>query len=218
MSIVAITPELVLKAYASGVFPMAESREADTLFWVDPNERGILPLDGFHISRKLAKTLRTDYFRVTINRAFTAVIEACSMVRKADSDTWINQTIIDLYTALHRAGHVHSVECWRDDKLAGGLYGVSLGGAFFGESMFHRETDASKVALVHLVARLKAGGYSLLDTQFVTDHLAQFGALEISRNQYLKKLDQALHINGDFYLLNETVAGSEILQSITHTS
>ncbi|MEI9993188.1 MAG: leucyl/phenylalanyl-tRNA--protein transferase [Rhizomicrobium sp.] len=186
-----LTPELLLAAYAEGLFPMAERRDDPALFWVSPERRGVIPLDGsFHVSHRLARTVRSGRFTVTFDRAFVAVMEACGGDRE---QTWINPEILRLYTALHGDGHAHSVECWRDGVLAGGLYGVSLGAAFFGESMFSRQRDASKVALVHLVTQLARGGYILLDTQFLTAHLAQFGAQEISRGAYLARLEEALN-------------------------
>jgi leucyl/phenylalanyl-tRNA--protein transferase len=187
-----ITPELLLRAYAAGIFPMAESAGSDELHWYDPTMRGILPLDRFHVPRSLRKTVRHSPFEVRADTAFRAVVEACGAPAPERESTWINGRIVDLYTELFRRGFAHSVECWREGRLVGGLYGVSLGGAFFGESMFSRETDASKVALVHLVARLVAGGYELLDTQFVTGHLGRFGAVEIPRREYRTRLARAL--------------------------
>jgi leucyl/phenylalanyl-tRNA--protein transferase len=187
-----ITPELLLRAYAAGIFPMAESAGSDELHWYDPTMRGILPLDRFHVPRSLRKTVRRSPFEVRTDTAFRAVVEACGAPAPERESTWINGRIVDLYTELFRRGFAHSVECWREGRLVGGLYGVSLGGAFFGESMFSRETDASKVALVHLVARLVAGGYELLDTQFVTGHLGRFGAVEIPRREYRTRLARAL--------------------------
>ena len=187
-----LTPELLLQAYASGVFPMAERRDDPELFWVDPQQRGILPLDGFHLSRRLARTLRQQPFRVTLDADFVSVIAACATPRPEASETWINPRIEKLYGQLARMGNAHSVECWQEGRLCGGLYGVSLGAAFFGESMFSRETDASKVALVHLVVMLKRAGYRLLDTQFVTRHLSQFGTIEIPRLEYRKLLRNAI--------------------------
>ena len=189
-----ITPELILRAYAIGLFPMAEERDSVDLHWVEPERRGVFPLDGLIVSRSLAKILRADRFEVTANGAFREVMEACA----ARDKTWINEEILRLYTALHERGHAHSVEARLDGELVGGLYGVSLGGAFFGESMFHRARDASKVALVHLVARLKLGGFRLLDTQFLTDHLASLGAIEISRGEYRRRLAAALTHEADF--------------------
>ena len=187
-----ITPEVLLRAYACGIFPMAESVDDPTLFWVEPEIRGLIPLDGFRISSRLARTVRSEVFRITVNTAFKAVIDGCAAPTPGRDDTWINRRIRDLYTALHEIGHCHSVEVWQGEDLAGGLYGVSLGRAFFGESMFHRSRDASKVELVHLVARLIAGGSKLLDTQFVTTHLAQFGAEEIPREVYKQQLAESV--------------------------
>jgi leucyl/phenylalanyl-tRNA--protein transferase len=187
-----ITPDLLLQAYRCGIFPMAESADDPRLHWYEPRRRGILPLDGFHIARSLAKTTRSDGFEVVTDRDFDATIAACAESAPARDNTWINATIRRLYRSLFDRGHCHSVEAYREGRLVGGLYGVSIGGAFFGESMFHRETDASKVALVHLVARLKRGGYRLLDTQFVTSHLASFGAVEIDKRLYQTLLAQAL--------------------------
>ena len=187
-----ITPEILLRAYAQGVFPMAERRDATELYWVSPERRGIIPLDAFHVPRRLARTVRSDHFTVSTDTHFVDVVHACAEAQLGREQSWINAEIVRLYTALHASGHAHSVECWRDEKMVGGLYGVSLGAAFFGESMFSRERDASKVALVHLVARLIEGGYELLDTQFITAHLAQFGTIEIPRDEYLARLDRAL--------------------------
>jgi leucyl/phenylalanyl-tRNA---protein transferase len=187
-----ITPEVLLRAYACGIFPMAESADDPTLFWVEPEMRGVIPLQGFRIPSRLARTVRSDAFTVTVNRAFKAVMAGCAAPQTGREETWINTRIRDLYGGLHALGHGHSVEVWRDDDLVGGLYGVSLGRAFFGESMFHRVRDASKVALVHLVARLIAGGFELLDTQYVTDHLKTFGAIEIPRRRYSALLDKAV--------------------------
>ncbi|HEY4942953.1 MAG TPA: leucyl/phenylalanyl-tRNA--protein transferase [Rhizomicrobium sp.] len=188
-----LTPELVLRAYAEGLFPMAERRDDPTLFWVSPERRGVIPLDGFHVPRRLARTVRGDRFAVTTNRAFVDVMRACAEAAPGRDQSWINDEIVRLYTALHATGYAHSVECWQGGALVGGLYGVSLGAAFFGESMFSRERDASKVALVHLVAQLKIGRYRLLDTQFLTAHLARFGAREIPRLAYLAQLEEALN-------------------------
>jgi leucyl/phenylalanyl-tRNA--protein transferase len=189
-----ITPDILLRAYAQGVFPMAERREDTELFWVSPERRGVLPLDAFHIPKRLARTVRSDRFQVTANVAFIDVMKACAAPAPGREQSWINDEILHLYTALHASGHAHSIESWRDGKLAGGLYGVHLGAAFFGESMFSRETDASKVALVHLVARLIEGGFQLLDTQFITAHLARFGTVEIARREYLARLKRAIAI------------------------
>jgi leucyl/phenylalanyl-tRNA--protein transferase len=187
-----ITPEILLAAYAEGIFPMAERRDDSTLFWVSPEMRGVIPLNGFHVPKRLARTVRSDRFTVTSDVAFVDVMHACAEPAPDRKESWINAEIVRLYTALHATGYAHSIECWREGALVGGLYGVSLAGAFFGESMFSRERDASKVALVHLVARLIAQEFQLLDAQFLTKHLKTFGAVEIPRNQYLRRLDQAL--------------------------
>ena len=193
-----LTPELLLRAYAAGIFPMAESRNGTNIFWVDPEVRTILPFADFRVPRSLRKTVRRGPFEVRYDTAFARVIQACAEVTPARRDTWINDEIIAAYSALHELGHAHSVECWRGGKLVGGLYGVALGGAFCGESMFSRYTDASKVALVHLVARLKLGGFTLLDVQFVTDHLRRFGVAEIPARQYLRRLGEALEVSAAF--------------------
>ncbi|MEX1148353.1 MAG: leucyl/phenylalanyl-tRNA--protein transferase [Sphingomonadales bacterium] len=213
-----ITPELLLHAYAQGYFPMAESATAEDLFWVDPEERGLLPLDAFHLPRRLARLVRRERFTVTCDRAFDDVMRHCAMSNRGRESTWINPTILQLYGALHRLGFAHSVECWRDDLLAGGLYGVSLGAGFFGESMFHIERDASKVALVYLVARLRYGDYRLLDTQFVTEHLSQFGAIEIPRAEYRLRLQDALSSDGDFSALPFSTSGERVAHLSTQTS
>jgi len=187
-----ITPEILLKAYAAGIFPMAEDADDPTIYWVEPKARGILPLDGFHVAKRLARTVRSDGFTVRVDQDFDAVIAGCAAPRRDAERTWINARIRDLYGALFDAGHAHTVEVYAEDRLVGGLYGVSLGAAFFGESMFHTVRDASKVALVHLVARLRAGGYRLADTQFITDHLAQFGAEEVPRHVYKRRLAEAI--------------------------
>src|SRR5579871_3619039 len=196
-----ITPEVLLRAYACGIFPMAESADDPTLFWVEPEMRGVIPLEGFRIASRLARTVRSDTFCVTVNTAFKAVIAGCAAPQAGREDTWINKRIFDLYVGLQQLGHAHSVEVWQNDDLVGGLYGVNLGRAFFGESMFHRVRDASKVALVHLVARLIAGGFELLDTQYVTDHLRGFGAVEVPRRRYMALLEQALAGNANFKAL-----------------
>lgn len=213
-----ITAELVLRAYACGLFPMADDRDAEEMFWVDPEQRGVLPLDGFRLSRSLKKTIRQDRFLVTADEAFDQVILACAEARPGRDTTWINQGIIRLYTELNRLGAAHSIECWQDGRLVGGLYGVDLAGAFFGESMFHRTTDASKVALAHLVARLICGGYKLLDCQFITGHLTSLGAIEISKAQYREQLKTALAVKGDFYSLGSPSSADVVLQSITQRS
>jgi leucyl/phenylalanyl-tRNA---protein transferase len=200
--VIRLTPAMLLRAYAAGVFPMAESADDPNLFWVDPTRRGIIPLDGFHIPRRLTRILRRGAFAVRCDSDFAGVVRGCAEAGETRPSTWINDEIVRLYTALAAQGHAHSVECWLDsgngDELVGGLYGVSLGGAFFGESMFSRVTDASKVALVHLVARLRLGGYRLLDTQFVTPHLRRFGAVEISRARYHRLLADALGYSARF--------------------
>jgi leucyl/phenylalanyl-tRNA--protein transferase len=183
---------MLLRAYAEGLFPMAERRGDPTLYWVSPEKRGIIPLDMFHVPHRLARTVRSGAFTVTADTAFRDVIEACAAPAPGREETWINDEILRLYCALHSTGHAHSIECWQDRELVGGLYGVRLGAAFFGESMFSRARDASKVALVHLVDGLKRGGFVLLDSQFITAHLARFGAIEIPREQYLMKLAHAL--------------------------
>ncbi len=190
-----LTPELLLRAYTVGVFPMAESRDAPTISWIDPRNRGILPLDAFHVPKSLRKTVRKGVFDVRCNTAFAEVIQECAMRTVGRRETWINVQIEDAVNQLHQMGYAHSVECWQEGRLLGGLYGVALGGVFFGESMFSRATDASKVALVHLVARLRLGRFRLLDTQFTTDHLKRFGAVEIPARDFLPKLESALSIH-----------------------
>ncbi|HMK78130.1 MAG TPA: leucyl/phenylalanyl-tRNA--protein transferase [Xanthobacteraceae bacterium] len=187
-----LTPEVLLKAYACGIFPMAENADDPALFWIDPPKRGIIPLDAFHIPSRLARTVRNTRFSVTCDRDFEAVIEGCAAPGPKRARTWINARIRALYAALYRIGHCHTVEVRDGERLVGGLYGVSLGGAFFGESMFHVERDCSKIALVHLIARLKAAGYRLLDTQFLTDHLKLFGACEVPQPRYHRMLAAAL--------------------------
>ncbi|HEY0219585.1 MAG TPA: leucyl/phenylalanyl-tRNA--protein transferase [Afipia sp.] len=211
-----ITPEVLLRAYACGIFPMAESADDPTLFWVEPELRGVIPLDGFRVSSRLARTVRSGTFHVTVNTAFARTVDGCAAPQEGREDTWINRRIRELYTALHQTGHCHSVEAWQDGDLVGGLYGVSLGGAFFGESMFHRARDASKVALVHLVARLIAGGFTLLDTQFVTAHLRSFGAVEVPRRRYRTMLDAATAHDANFFALpvNEAVKGADAMDII----
>jgi leucyl/phenylalanyl-tRNA--protein transferase len=206
-----ITAEVLLKAYAVGIFPMAESAEDPELFWVEPERRGVLPLETFHVPRRLARTIRSDRFEIRIDTDFEAVIAGCAAPGPGRRKTWINGRIRVLYGDLFRLGHVHTVETWLEDRLVGGLYGVSIGGAFFGESMFSLETDASKVALVHLVARLKHGGYSLLDTQFVTEHLSGFGAKEIPRREYRGLLDRALALDGNFKAFGNRVSGARVI-------
>jgi leucyl/phenylalanyl-tRNA--protein transferase len=193
-----LTPDLLLRAYTIGLFPMAETADDPELFWVDPERRGIIPLDAFHVPGSLKKTVRRDMFVVEADRDFVGVLEGCAELSAKRRATWINSEIVRLYGELHRRGFAHSVECRRDGRLVGGLYGVALGGAFFGESMFSRDPDASKVALVHLVVRLIRGGFTLLDTQFVTPHLARFGAIEITRAAYRRQLAKALEVQAHF--------------------
>ena len=214
MEHVELTPQLILQAYANGVFPMGEARDDDRIYWVAPKLRGIIPLNGFHVSRSLAKLIRKDRYQITFNRDFAGVMAGCA----EREETWINDQILSLYLDMHEAGHAHSVECWKDGTLAGGLYGVSLGAAFFGESMFSRQTDASKVALVHLVARLREGGYMLLDTQFNTEHLKRFGAETIAQESYLERLERAIMVPAEFSKMAESLNGAQLLQSITQTS
>lgn len=217
-----ISPELLLSAYAEGVFPMAEDRKDPTLFWVDPELRGILPFDTFHVPKRLQKTIRQEPYELRFDTAFRDVMVHCAASSQGRPSTWISDRIIDLYSNLHSLGHAHSVECWDGDRLVGGLYGVSLGRAFFGESMFSRETDASKIALVYLVARLHHGGYKLLDTQFVTEHLRQFGAVEIPRSEYKGILESAVHSElsspATFSSMSTAATASDILQSISQMS
>jgi leucyl/phenylalanyl-tRNA---protein transferase len=234
-----LDPELVLGAYAVGVFPMADARDAAGVYWVEPHRRAILPLDGFHLSRSLKKTIAADRFRVTADAAFEDVIALCAESASDRPDTWINTTIENVFTTLHFRGHAHSVECWDGDRLVGGLYGLALGRAFFGESMVSRATDASKVALAWLVARLRVGGFTLLDCQFMTEHLASLGAAEISRNDYVALLGAAVSVGsfapgsppvaGDFGALDRLPAagaatvsapllGKDIVQLLTQTS
>ena len=212
----AITPEIMLRAYAAGIFPMAETADDPGLFWVEPEWRGIIPLDGFHLSSRLARTVRSDRFEVRVDSDFAAVIAACAEERPDRPETWINTRIREIFGELFTLGHAHTVECWRDGRLVGWLYGLSLGAAFFGESMFHRETDASKVALVHLVARLRHGRYRLLDTQFQTGHLAQFGTIEIPRDAYRLRLEDALQQQGNWFAwpAAATVTGADVLAAL----
>ena len=195
-----ITPDILLKAYATGIFPMAEDADDPTIYWVEPRARGVLPLDRFHVPRRLARTVRADLFEVVSDRDFDAVIDGCAAPRRDTARTWINARIRELYGALFDDGHCHTVEVYLDGRLVGGLYGVSLGAAFFGESMFHEVRDASKVALVHLVARLRAGGYRLADTQFLTDHLSQFGVEELPRHIYKRRLAAAVGQSADWQI------------------
>jgi len=214
---VELSAELVLKAYACGLFPMAECKDDPSVFWVDPDWRGVIPLDAFHLPRRLARTVRSDKFQITVDRDFDQVIRKCAESTPKRAESWINGGIVEVYNELHRQGNAHSVECWRGRQLVGGLYGVSLGAAFFGESMFSRQRDASKVALVHLVDRLRAGGYDLLDTQFVTPHLSNFGAVELPRGTYLERLRAALERQATFYPFESEIL-PDMMQSSTQTS
>jgi leucyl/phenylalanyl-tRNA--protein transferase len=213
-----ITPQVLLKAYAVGIFPMAESADDPGLYWIEPESRGIIPLDGFHLPQRLRRTVASNHFEIRVDHDFAAVIDGCAGAAIARPKTWINGRIRKLYGELFERGACHTVEAWRDGRLVGGLYGIVLGGAFFGESMFSRERDASKVALVHLVARLKVGGFCLLDTQFTTPHLKQFGAIDIDRRVYQELLDQALAERADFYRLPGGATSDVVLQSVSHTS
>ncbi len=213
-----ITPEILLKAYAAGIFPMAESDDDPALYWIDPEKRGILPLGDFHVSKRLIRTIKRQRFQVRIDTSFDEVINACARQSADRPSTWINERIVSLYSQLFKMGHCHTIEAWQDGELAGGLYGIRLGGAFFGESMFTTKTDASKVALVYLVARLIHGGFTLLDTQFVTDHLKRFGTLEVSREAYHMLLAQALNRQGDFFSFSVDAGPEEVLQLVSQTS
>jgi leucyl/phenylalanyl-tRNA--protein transferase len=211
-------PRDLLDCYRMGVFPMADSRDDPHLFLVDPDERGIIPLDRFRVSRSLRKVIRQEIYDVHTDTAFLQVIEGCAAPGPGRRNTWINARIVNLYGALHEMGHAHSVECWRDGDLVGGLYGVSLQAAFFGESMFSRADNASKVALAHLVARLRQRGYRLLDAQFITDHLAQFGAEAIDRDTFHARLAEALSADASFGEPSDRLSGDQVLQLITQTS
>jgi leucyl/phenylalanyl-tRNA---protein transferase len=216
---IALTPELLLRAYAAGIFPMAEDAEDREVFWVDPDQRGVLPLDRFHLPRGVRRALRQELFEIRCDSAFAEVVRGCAEPRPERPKTWINDEIVQLYTALFRLGFAHSVECWHEGALVGGLYGVALGGAFFGESMFSRVSEASKMALAQLVARLRLGGFRLLDTQFVTPHLERFGAVEIPRRQYHRELAAALAVEA--YFPGEPLGGEDalsLLQSSTPIS
>jgi len=209
-----LTPELLLRAYCSGVFPMAESADTDEVFWVDPEARGIIPLNGLHVSKSLRKRLLSGGYNFTADACFERVLDAC-----ADrEETWINASIKTQYTELHRLGFAHSIEVWRDEDLIGGLYGVSISGAFFGESMFSAQTDGSKLALIALIARLNFGGFQLLDTQFINDHLITLGGVEIPRRKFRKMLKDALLVNADFDALSDDATVQELLQLSTQTS
>lgn len=213
-----ITPQVLLKAYTCGIFPMAESAEDKSLFWVEPEYRGIFPLQRLHISRSLAKAVRRDDYLIRIDHDFEQVIDACAARAHGRQTTWINERIRRLYGELFEMGHCHTVEVWREGEMIGGLYGVRLRGAFFGESMFHRASNASKIAFVHLAARLVAGGFTLLDAQFLTGHLASLGAIEISRQSYQAELAEALERDADFYQLPLDTSGASCLQLLSQTS
>ncbi len=213
-----ITPDMLLRAYACGVFPMAEGRDDPEIHWIDPRQRGVLPLEDFHLPHRLARTIRQNRFEVRCDTAFEAVLEGCAEPAPGRVDTWINPVILSLMRQLFERGYAHSVECWRGERLVGGLYGVAISGAFFGESMFSRERDASKVALAHLVLRMKLGGYRLLDTQFVTDHLRQFGAVEVARAAYRRLLAAALATPAQFHGEVSDSVVAAFTQSITQTS
>ncbi len=213
----AFDPYAILDCYARGVFPMADARDDESVFLIDPEHRGVLAFQQFHVSRRLARTVRAETFDVRINTAFSRVVSLCAEAQPNRTETWINRPIEQVYGDLHRIGHAHSVECWKDGELVGGLYGVSLGGAFFGESMFSRVTDASKVALVHLVARLISAGFVLLDTQFITEHLSRFGTQEIPRVEYHRRLSAALEREAHFQRV-AAMTGAAALQVISQAS
>ncbi|HEY3695464.1 leucyl/phenylalanyl-tRNA--protein transferase [Phenylobacterium sp.] len=210
-------PRDLLDCYARGVFPMADARDDERVFLVDPERRGVIPLTAFHVARRLARTVRAEPFEIRADADFRGVVQACATAGPGRLETWISHPIEDLYVQLHELGFAHSVECWLDGEMVGGLYGVSLKGAFFGESMFSRRRDASKVALVHLVARLVAGGYRLLDAQFMTGHLTQFGATEISRADYHRRLKAALSVEAEFQRAG-ALGGAAALQVISQAS
>jgi leucyl/phenylalanyl-tRNA--protein transferase len=209
-----LTPELLLHAYSLGLFPMAEHRDDPEIFWVDPRRRGIVPLDRFHISRSLARRIRRGDYRVTVDADFAGVMDGCA----EREETWINAEIRRLYEALHRMGRAHSLEVWMDGILAGGVYGVTLGAAYFGESMFSRRTDASKIALAYLVDRLRLAGFRLFDTQFLTPHLASLGGVEISRAEYQRRLRDAVRHSADFTAPPLPASPQDVLQRKTQTS
>ena len=212
------TPELLLRAYCAGIFPMGETRGDPTLYWVDPEKRAIIELDQFHLPRRLARTVRNGPFEVSCDTDFTGTLRACAEPRPGHPESWINEPIVDLYSELYRRGHAHSVECRLNGELVGGLYGVTVGGAFFGESMFSRVRDASKVALVHLVARLIKGGFSLLDCQFMTEHLRAFGAVEIDRDAFRALLADAIEKPAVFQRELGTEEACDLVQASTRTS
>ncbi len=210
--------EDLIACYRRGVFPMADARHDRRVFLVDPARRGVIPLNRFHVSRRLARTIRSGRFQIRIDAAFEAVVEACAAPRAGRMETWINEPIQRLCGELFAGGVAHSIEAWREGALVGGLYGIALGGAFFGESMFSTERDASKVALAHLVARLKLGGFTLLDAQFMTEHLASFGAEEITRAEYTQRLDKALERDADFWRMDRYAGGAAAMQAISQAS
>ena len=217
-SMIEITPEVLLKAYMCGIFPMAESADDPALYWIEPQSRGILPLPSVHVPSRLARTIRQGVFEIRIDTDYEGVIDGCAASRSGRRSTWINTRIRSLYKELFARGACHTVEAWMEGQLVGGLYGVNLGGAFFGESMFSFERDASKVALVHLAARLIHGGFTLLDTQFVTEHLRQFGTMEVGRAEFHSLLERALKVSGDWYRLNEDAPAEEVLQIISRAA
>ncbi|MBU2582950.1 MAG: leucyl/phenylalanyl-tRNA--protein transferase [Alphaproteobacteria bacterium] len=209
-----ITPQVLLKAYSCGIFPMAESARDPALYWIEPQHRGILPLDRVHVPRRLKRTIKSTAFDVRVDTDFDGVIEGCAASRPGRRSTWINSRIRLLYRDLFELGHCHTIEVWDADRMVGGLYGVALGGAFFGESMFSLERDVSKIALVHLAGRLIAGGFVLLDTQFVTDHLRQFGTIEVGRGEFQIRLEEALKVPADFHQMPDDAGPAEILAQI----
>jgi leucyl/phenylalanyl-tRNA--protein transferase len=213
-----ITPQVLLKAYACGIFPMAESADDPALYWIEPQARGVLPLDGVHIPKRLARTIRSGQFTMRVDTDFEGVIDGCAASRPGRRSTWINGRIRQLYGALFEQGHCHTIETWHEGHLVGGLYGVALGGAFFGESMFSTVTDASKVALVYLVARLVHGGFSLLDTQFVTDHLRQFGTIELDKIAFHRRLERALAQRAQFHALDVAAPAEHVLEIVRQAS
>lgn len=217
-AILELTPEVLLKAYACGIFPMAEDADDPALFWIDPEERGVIPLDGFHVASRLARTVRSTRYAVVCDRDFDAVIDGCAEPGPKRARTWINAPIRRLYRGLFDIGHCHTVEVYDGGALVGGLYGVSLGAAFFGESMFHRARDASKIALVHLVARLKLGGFALLDSQFLTEHLKTFGAGEVPQARYGKMLAQAIRQDGDLSVFARALSGPDAVRLAVESS
>jgi leucyl/phenylalanyl-tRNA--protein transferase len=216
--VIEITPQVLLKAYACGIFPMAESADDAALYWIEPQHRGILPLDAVHIPRRLARSLRTSPFTVRIDTDIEAIIDGCAASRPGRRSTWINERIRILYSQLFELGHCHTVEVWDGERLMGGLYGVALNGAFFGESMFSRTRDASKIALVNLAARLAQGGFILLDTQFVTDHLRQFGTVEVNREEFHHLLEQALQVDANFHALPKDASADDVLAVLASRS